>query len=850
MLEEVLKLPITAGNTGIRQREHIGPMAEVFHRRLYAAAGPPSLYRTSPDVHASGMLTTFRRMFRPQRIALIGASDQPESIGQALTAQVLSVAGITVYLVNRHRHEVYGQGTLAQADELPDGIDLAIVMTPWASVPDIVATLGRKHCAGAVVLSLAAAGGVLWDSSRMLLYRLRRQLRRSPIRIIGPASQGLLLPRLHLNLSLCARLPPPGHIAFLATSPAITDFFADWAANHGVGASLIAGLGDAVDLDLPILLDWLARDEQSRAVLVYLDRLVDPRALLSAARAVARSKPLVVLVDPQLARAAVTTGDTGLPAYDPADLLRSALERAGALMVDNLEQLCAAANVDLPAWPHAGSRFAVLGNTPELGALAAQAIQRSGGLLARLERSTERTLRPLLPPAAGAVRNPFDLKRNADGARYAAAIAALRSDPNVDVVLALHHANTFTASTEIAAVLEPSASGSAPLLLSLVGGGRQQTRLELAQRGIATFATPDQAVAAYTLNRRYFQLRHELQLTPPPLLEDELPPMAVLKSLRSLDLPRAARAQQLCAALGIELLPPLPGVAADEAPALGLASDVRLGPFAWWQPAATSPVRATLLPLDRLRVARLLRPEAAAPLDEGLLQLLKRALLKLALLLPHWPELHAVRLRRLALDAEGALCGELAIEHDPDRIRPPFAFLPPPSEPYEVVTARDGMRMLLRPIRAEDEPRLTAGFTRLSPEEVRMRFLFPLKQLTHELAARLTQLDYDRELALVLASFEPPGQSELFSVVRASMDVLEQSAEFAIVIPRQLAGQGLGTLLMERILSWCSARGLRSVYGDVLAENAAMLGLARKLGFSERPMADESGVIRVERRLR
>lgn len=793
-------------------------------------------------------LAQLNRLFRPQRIALIGASDQPESIGQSLTGHALGLPGIEVHLVNRRRAEVYGQPTLAEVSQLPDGIDLAVVMTPWASVPAIVAALGQKDCAGAVVLSMAAEGGMLWDSSRMQLYRLRRQLQRSPIRLIGPASQGLLLPRLHLNLSLCAKLAPPGHIAFLASSPAITDFFADWAASHGVGASLIAGLGDAVDLDAPLLLDWLARDVDTRAVLVYLDRLVDPRAWLSAARAVARTKPLVVLIDPDLGRAG--GGVAGRPDIDPARLLRAALERAGALVVDDLEQLCAAANVDLPAWPHAGSRFAVLGNTPALGALAAQAIQRSGGLLARFERATERALRPLLPNAAGAARNPIDLKRDADGARYAAAIAAVRADPGVDVVLGLHHANTFAAGAEIAAVLEPSPSGAPPLLLSLVGGASRQTRLDLAQRGIAAFATPDQAVAAYTLNRRHFQLRHTLQLTPPPLREDDLLPQELLRLLRSIELLDSARGTLLLQALGIDLQPPLPGAGADRAPALGLDCDARLGPLAWWcEGGADSDTRCALLPLDRLHVARLLSSDDDPRGDAGLHGLLGRALLKLALALPALPELKSLRLTQLALDAEGALCGALHLVFDHDRVRPPFAFAPPPTDVQETVVARDGREMLLRPIRAEDEPRLASGFTRLSPDEVRMRFLFPLKQLTHELGARLTQLDHDREVALVLAGFEPPGQAELYSVVRASVDVLDNQAEFAIVIPRQLSGQGLGTLLMERMLRWCRERGLQRVYGDVLTENLAMLGLARKLGFRERSLSDESGVVRVERSL-
>lgn len=779
-------------------------------------------------------LQRLSRIFKPRRIALIGASDQPDSIGAELTRQALTAPDVEVMLVNRRHASVYGHNTLADVSALPDGLDLAVVMTPWETVSGIVHTLSAKHCAGVVVLSLAQEGGVLWDSSRLLLGRLKRQMARSPIRIIGPASQGLLLPRLGLNLSLCAKLPPPGHIAFVAASAAVTDFFTDWSATQGVGASLIVGLGDAVDLDAALCLDYLAQDAQTRAVLLYLDRMPEPRNWLSAARALTMRKPLVVLIDPAFAAA------EGTPELDSLQLLKSALERVGALVVSDLEELCGAANVDLPAWPHAGSRFAILGNAPALAALAAQAVQRSGGSLARLERHTERLLRPLLQ--RGAVGNPVDLRRNADGARYAAAIAAVQADPGVDVILSLHHANAFAAGAEVAAALQPASAGAPPLLSSFVGGTPRQVRAALAQRGIAAFATPESAVAAYTLNRRYYQLRNRLRETPPALLESGSLSEDQVEQLRRPDLDLVVRSQALLDALQIPLLvdPAVPMLW----PAVGLLSDPRLGLLAWVA-LDTEQRRCELLPLDRLRAVRLTEALEHA-VDPDMLAQIRRLLLLLGAATQVLPELQAISVRGIGREVGGELRARVELQWQTDALAARYAFAPVPDSPMEVLSANDGMPMLLRPIRAEDEPRLAAGFTRLSPEEVRMRFMYPLKQLTHELAARLAQLDYDREIALVLSGFEPPGQAELYGVVRASLDPLERAAEFAIVIPRQLCGQGLGQRLMRRIIDLVRERGMRRIWGDVLEENSAMRALAGKLGFVEQPGPDHEGVVRVE----
>jgi acetyltransferase len=162
----------------------------------------------------------------------------------------------------------------------------------------------------------------------------------------------------------------------------------------------------------------------------------------------------------------------------------------------------------------------------------------------------------------------------------------------------------------------------------------------------------------------------------------------------------------------------------------------------------------------------------------------------------------------------------------------------------------EGRRFRLRPIRPADEPALQRMFDRLSPEAVRMRFFAPLKHLSHNLAAQLTQIDYDRAMAFVLADPGPAGLSELHGVVRIATDPDGERAELAIVVVDALAGRGIGRLLMRRMLDYAAGRGIREIFGDVLAENSKMLDFCRHFGFKISPSLERDGVYHVSRSLR
>lgn len=782
------------------------------------------------------------RVFRARRLALIGASDREGSLGRLLTLRLLTrEPRPELHLVNPRHARLYGQDCLPDAHELPEDLDLAVVIAPWSSVPAIVEGLIARRCAAALVVGMARESGWFWQSRAALLEQLARRVQGKGLRLIGPASAGVVLGAAQLDLSFGIGLAPPGGIAALSRSGSPLSVVAAWARQHRVGLSAMAALGDRLDVNLADALDYFAEDEDTRAVLLHLEDFGTTRRLLSAARACAFRKPVLALPVPR---------ETGGPpgwTLDRGAVLRRALERAGVLCVDDLDALCVATNVDLPTWPHASRRFAVLGNSPSLLSLGERAVRRIGGELAVCGRPTLERLAGVFPERSDLL-NPLDVHQNVTPAQYAAAVPILAADPEVDVVLVIHHEATFSTGEDVARALQPPPADQATLITCFTGAGQSSSHAELGERGIASFPTPDAAVKAYALNRRYFEQRAALTRTVPPMVEDDAQLIGALAQtlkeraeddpeLLPLLLKQAGFSTRLSAWSGLEEGDAEFGLQRD--PEAGLQLYVAASEGQAVEPLAVSR-------RDCATLAARWRGWARA--DADLRAQLPGWLYGLALIAEAFPALARLDLGGVHRDAGGELLlGWFALIDSRGRV--PLAYAPPPRDIDRMLTARDGMPMRLRAIRAEDERELQVGFTRLSAEEVRMRFMFPLKAMTHELAARLTQLDYDRELAYVLAGPEPPGQAQIYGVARASFHLASRSAEFAITIPRQLSGQGLGTRLLGLLIEQCRLRGLREIYGDTLKENAGMRVLAAKLGFLEEAHPDDPGIVRIRRPL-
>jgi acetyltransferase len=251
--------------------------------------------------------------------------------------------------------------------------------------------------------------------------------------------------------------------------------------------------------------------------------------------------------------------------------------------------------------------------------------------------------------------------------------------------------------------------------------------------------------------------------------------------------------------------------------------------------------------LERTRVFRKMRGfRNVPPVD---IEAVELVLLRVSQLVVDWPRIAEVEINPLIASSAGCVALDARLRLASANARPArLAIRPYPRELEREVAVADGRRWLLRPIRPEDEPALVRAFSRLSEDEVRARFFVPMKELPHVTAARFTQIDYEREMAFVLAEHGAAGAADLHAVVRLTADPDGGRAEFAIVVERELTGLGLGTLLLGRLVDYARSRGIGELYGDVLADNAAMLSLCRALGFVA--TSREDNVVRVTLALR
>jgi len=805
-----------------------------------------------------------RSLFNPASVALIGASERPGSLGAALTRNVLD-GGFEgeVFLVSRRHRRILEKPAYPRPADLPGVPELAIIATPAPTVPELLAELGRIGCKVAVLASPSGALGLqeIGDAHRTL----REAARQRGLRLLGPNSFGVIAPRRGLNASLVHSAPRPGHLALVAQSGAVLAPMVEWATARGVGFSCVVGLGERADVDFGDLLDWLAGDSSTRAILLCLESVSRARPFLSAARAAARVKPVLVV---RAGRGADATSRQADTIYD------AAFRRAGMLRVRSLRELVWAAETLALDRPATGDRLAIVGNGRGLGPLAADALLAEGGRLARFGRETESALRPVLP--AGVVpENPLDLGEDAAPDRVAAALdALLRARDDLDGVLVIHSPNArVSAEATAVAMIEtvarfPGGDRSEVLACWLGADSVRPARQRFLERGIPAFDTPDDAIRAFVQRWRHQQHRIGLMATPPVLPELlAIDPVAarpmVERWLRAgRDALDAVDSAALLGVYGISMAVPETVRAirdTDRAPlelAVRAVVDPVFGPalllgLGGWAAALIEPV-AALPPLDPVQAREAIRH---APLERllraadtampGSLDGVIALLVKVARLVADIGEVVELALEPVLAGAAGAMVGAAGIRLAPTAApaHERLAIRPYPSELEETSPLPDGSILLVRPVRPEDEPAFVESFKQLSPEDVRMRFMHVVKELTHEDAARLTQIDYDREMALVALRQRPGQGAEGCGVARLGADPDGERAEFAIVLLREATGIGLGSLLLRRLVQHARARGLRELYGEILRENEPMLELCRAMGFTLQACTEDVGVM-------
>ena len=831
---------------------------------------------------------------------------------------------------------------------LPSAPGAAVVCLPQTDLAVTLDELAGIGCRAAVLIGGTGASAL--DAGAMR--SVSRAAKQLDLRVVGPSRVGVIVPKLGLNTGCVAELPAGGDLAFVTQSDSIATSMLEWASVRRIGFSRLVSLGESPDVELGDILDFLTLDPSTRAILIHLQGVVDARRFMSAARAAARIKPVIVLKSGrQLGLPIPPERRAGIRLHRD-QVYDVAFTRAGIVRVGSIEELFdAAANLGAGATRRGhglrNGRLAMVTNGHAPAELAADTLLAGDGVLVRPTAKIQGEIAWKIGPVAS-LSSAIDLGLEAGPSSYRAALEVLLAIPEIDAILVIHAPTADVEPAEVAAAVAAGIDRTTPRSAQrpVIGAWLGERSIAAARAAfepvaVPVFTAPEPAVRAFLHRvqheRRQFLLRQVPSSRPEGLEEspgkaghvvsttlkegrrslNEAEAMAVLDAYGIMGVPTRLAADldeaaQAAASLGypvalkvvsskLALKSSVGGVALDisneaslhrrgeemlarvrvTVPDLklegllvqrmerslfpielyvGMELDPTFGPILLIGHAAFSSARglAYLLPpldstlaqamLHETGVGRFLSRQPEGP---ALIERVVELLVRLSQLVVDMPAVRRIAIDPLLVTKDRLVVLDAHVDLAPV---PPgmdpgsrLAIRPYPRELEQVATIRDGREIRLRPVRPEDTPALKRLFDSLTPEDRRLRLFSSMREIPDELAARLTQIDYDREMVLV--ALDPDDPAELWGGARVAADADNRRAEYSVTIRSDKQGLGLGRICLERVLEYARSRGIEEVWGSVLAENDSMLGLAERLGFTRHRDPDAPDIYITTKRL-
>ena len=879
--------------------------------------------------------------FEARSVALVGASERDGSLGRELLSN-LTESGFhgPTYPVNPKYETIGGERCYQSILAIGSSVDLAVIVTPAASVPAILEDCGAAGVPAAVILS--AGFRETGEAGRELEQTVLAIARQHGIRFIGPNCLGVMRPDIGLNATFSHTMANQGRIALVSQSGAMCTSMLDWAAPRNVGFSCVVSSGIAADVDFGEILDYLVFDPATLAIMLYIEGIHDARRFMSALRAAARAKPVIVMKAGRYSESSKAAVSHTGALVGSDDVFDAALNRAGVVRVNNYAHFFAVAETLHTGLKTPGPRLAIVTNGGGPGVMAADFLADRSLPLASLSPETESRLDEVLPQAwSGA--NPVDVLGDAPADRYAAAVEVCLQDSSVDSVLAILVPVAQTEPIHVAeAVAELARNAKKPVLTCWMGEASMLSSRNLFRKaGVPTYNTPEAAIEAFAATAAHRANQELLLQVPEPLSQsvkvdrsgaELIIDNAIASGRNVLDV---VESKAVLAAFGLPILRSVPAHDASEALAiaqevgfpiamkihspdithksdvggvrLGITNgqDVRtafkeltdgakaLRPDAkikgvviepMWRPpngrelmlgvindpafgpAISVGLGGTMVevirdraiglpPLNRFLAAKLIDgTRAARYLDEfrGKPAASRRAvedvILRLSDMICELPAIEELDINPLIVDENGAHAVDARIAVQ--RVSPAarkyahMAIHPYPIDFTDEYVLHDGTRLTIRPIRPEDAVLEREFVNGLSERSRYLRFMLALKKITPEMVSRFTQIDYDREMALVAIAPDKDGDRQI-AVARYVTYPDGRSCEFAVVVADDWHHRGIATELMRRLIEIARDRRLEQMDGIVLRENKGMIRLAKELGFEQQPVPDDAQLVRI-----
>ncbi|MCC6724149.1 MAG: GNAT family N-acetyltransferase [Saprospiraceae bacterium] len=881
------------------------------------------------------MVNQLDKIFKPQSIAVIGASTRENTVGNSLFKNLID-SGFKggLYPVNAKSKEVLGIPAYENIAAVPGPIDLAVIIVPAKLVPGVVEECGKAGVGGLLIIS--AGFQEAGEEGKAMVKQILATSRKYGMRIVGPNCLGIINPKLGMNATFANQMALPGNIAFISQSGALCSSILDWAAEQNVGFSHFVSIGSMIDIGFAELIDYFGMNQETACILVYMESLTNARQFMSAARAFARSKPIIILKSGSSqdgTKAAMSHTGT-LAGNDAA--FEAAFRRAGCVRVERIAQLfhCAQALSTQPR--PAGNRLAIVTNAGGPGVLATDFLTTRGGQLAQLSEETIAKLNEALP-AHWSHGNPVDVLGDASPVEYRKAVEACLADPGVDGVLTILTTQTVTDPAGTAEALVAAGGHTRkPLLASWMGEKDVRQAREILELGkIPNYRYPESGVDVFLQMWQYTRNLQSLYETPrdAPLRFEPKRDAAwhIIRSAlaegRHYLLEHEAKALLKCYALpvggnfvaknakeagkyaeeagfpvvmkivspdalhktdvgGVKLNITTKAAAEKAYEAIiesvkkhkpeahiigvlvekmqkkryellfGAKRDPIFGPLIVVGQGgvaveiindtsfALPPLNLTLATrtIERTRIYKQLK--GFRGLSSVDLEDLAFSLQKFSYILTDFPEVREIDINPYLVDETGGVVVDARIlldDYQPRSKQHPYQHLvisPYPEKYIKKIELKDGRKALLRPIRPEDEPMEAEMFKNLSDQSLYFRFFGFKPKVNHDFLSRLTQIDYDREIALIV-DIEEGETRHMAGVAHIIADAWGETAEFAILIADPYQNKGIGNIMMDYVLEIARDRGIKRIYASVLCNNSHMIRMFKDRGFVIKP-GDES----------
>lgn len=872
------------------------------------------------------------KLFNPQSIAVFGASEQPSAVGTTVYNNLLTGYSGPVYPINPKYKELQGKPCFSSIKEVEQPVDLAVILTPAVTIPQIMIECGEKNIKQAVILS--AGFSEVKESGEQLEQKILEIARQYRIRFIGPNCLGIMRPSIGLNATFETSPVLPGNLAFVSQSGALCAAILDWAIGEHIGFSTMVSMGNSADIDFGEMLDYLALDDKTDCILLYIEGVRHARRFMSGLRAASRFKPVIVIKAGRNAKgtqAAISHTGAMIGADDVFD---AALRRAGVVRVKSIEELFSAAEVFAGNCRTKGDRLVILTNGGGAGVMAADRAADLSISLPELTQSTISCFNTFLPKQSS-YHNPIDILGDSTPERYYQAMDACLKDENCDGLLTVLVPVAMSQPLQVAEeVVKLSKVSDKPILTCWMGHEQVQSSWDLfSEHKIPSFNTPETAIEAFSYLANYYDNQQLLLQVPEPLayksqaditgakliiesaiaerrkILTTMESKAILKAF-GIPITQTIIAQTATEALiaaesvgfpvvmkihspdithkqdvgGVQLnitnaeavrtffnqlienarknqpeakivgvtIEQMYKTPNDRELMIGVIQDPVFGPTinfgAGGSLVEIMQDRAIALPplnkylvknlIARTRVAKLLGEFRGKPAVN--VKAIEDLLLRVSEMVCELPQIQEMDINPLIVNDKEIIAVDARIVVNFEKITTRYSHLaihPYPSHLVSQWQLTDGTSIIVRPIRPEDA-RLEQDFIRsLSPQSKKFRFMGALQELTPEMLKRTTQIDYDREMALV-AILPHDDHDSIIGIARYVTNPDLQSCEFALVVVDQLQNKGIGSHLLSCLIDAAVAKNIKMMEGMIMASNTQMLTLVKNLGFSLKPDKD------------